>query len=200
MSDILIPHGTVRNQSHKNLLRKWIVGGLRSNCCSSHHCSAREKQCRTTIVWQRRQPTPKSNGDMVVSCCRVCPSRQPIAACRRRNVSCTSSSFSTFSSSRPLFSCGKRVYNAYSAPPQSPNSYFSKGSATGITSKKKRRRRRRWRKAEVEMECDPELRLSLCTGEDGYRNYRSDSSKLSRYCVRSIPLIPSARTGLCFLS
>ncbi|THU51529.1 hypothetical protein C4D60_Mb06t31990 [Musa balbisiana] len=30
------------------------------------------------------------------------------------------------------------------------------------------------------MECDPELRLSLCTGEDGYRNYRSDSSKLSR--------------------
>ncbi|CAL9123014.1 unnamed protein product [Musa textilis] len=34
--------------------------------------------------------------------------------------------------------------------------------------------------AEVEMGCDPELRLSLCTGEDGHRNYRSDSSRLSR--------------------
>ncbi|KAJ8484455.1 hypothetical protein OPV22_016940 [Ensete ventricosum] len=30
------------------------------------------------------------------------------------------------------------------------------------------------------MGCDPELRLSLCTGEDGHRNYRSDSFKLGR--------------------
>ncbi|RWW21506.1 hypothetical protein GW17_00014337, partial [Ensete ventricosum] len=54
-----------------------------------------------------------------------------------------------------------------------------------ITGKKRRRRRR---KAEVEMGCDPELRLSLCTGEDGHRNYRSDSFKLGRYCVRSHPV------------
>lgn len=57
-----------------------MVGRLRSNSCSSRHCSAREKQWRTTFVWQRRQPTPKSNGDMVVSCCRVCLSRQPIGS------------------------------------------------------------------------------------------------------------------------